>query len=331
MKNAAVVFLLLSFFLAGCANTSSLEHSTIGEITGKNHLTSWNDGPAKKRIVSFVEEISNPASSKFMPEGKRRAVFDMDGTLLCEKPNYIEVVVSQHRLREKALANPDIRALPIYAAALRDDQTYLYNNVKEVITEAFAGQTLQFYLDYCRRFLSDMRHPRFGLSYRDMFYIPMLELIEYLQDAGFAIFVVSTSQQEFIRSLSLEKLKVVPQHVLGTMVAYKLGNLAENAPPVFIRTKDYFNPYTADENKVVRLRERAVLPAIFAFGNSMGDYAMLDAVSDSGLPNMVCILDHDDPQRAYEYHKEKLLSEAGRRQWLIVSMRRDFKTVFSGR
>ncbi len=328
MKKAALLLLTLSFLLTGCTNLVSQKHPQSGATSEKVYLKSWNDGAAKKRILSFVEAVSDPRSPQFIPKGKRRAVFDMDGTLLCEKPNYIEVLVSLQRLREKVRANPDLMRLPLYAAVEKDDQAYLYEHVKEVITEAFAGETLAFYVSYCRRFLSEKRHPRFNLPFGDLFYVPMLELIDFLQDAGFSVFVVSTSQQEFIRSLSVDKLKVPPQNVVGTMVGFKLGNLEENAPAVFLRTRTYFNPYTADDGKVVRLRERYVLPAIFAFGNSMGDYAMLDAVSDSGLPNLVCILDHDDPNREYEYPKKKLLAEAGKRRWLTVSMKKDFKTIF---
>ena len=68
---------------------------------------------------------------------------------------------------------------------------------------------------------------------------------------------------------------------------------------------------------------------MFAFGNSMGDYAMLDATSDSQLPSLVCILDHYDAEREYEYHNKTLLKEAQSRGWLVVSMNKDFHRVFA--
>ena len=68
---------------------------------------------------------------------------------------------------------------------------------------------------------------------------------------------------------------------------------------------------------------------MFAFGNSMSDYAMLDATSDSQLPSLVCSLDHYDAEREYEYHKKTLLKEAQSRGWLVVSMNKDFHRVFA--
>ena len=41
----------------------------------------------------------------------------------------------------------------IYKAAFENDTEFLYKNVKDVIAEAFAGETLQFYVDYCKNFL----------------------------------------------------------------------------------------------------------------------------------------------------------------------------------
>ena len=67
---------------------------------------------------------------------------------------------------------------------------------------------------------------------------------------------------------------------------------------------------------------------IVSFGNSSGDLAMLEVTAASGLPSMVCILDHDDPEREFEYHKSNLLKTAKKNAWTIVSMKRDFKALF---
>jgi len=324
-----VILIIFGMMLTGCGKFHSQSSNNRKPELSSGFLQSWRDGTAKEQIVSFVEDVTTEGSMNFVPKEQRRAFFDMDGTLLCEKPNYIEVELAQHRLLEKAKGDPALTDNPIYKAVLGGDSDYLYNNVKAVIAEAFAGETLSFYMEYCRNFLTTQKHPRFNSSYASLFYLPMLELIKYLQDNGFIVYVVSTSQQEFIRSISEDQIGVQPQHIIGTMVGFTLANLKEDAPPIFIRDRSYFDPYTADDNKVVRMRERALLPAMFAFGNSMGDYAMLDATSDSKLPSLVCILDHDDDEREYEYHKKTLLKEAHSRGWLVVSMKKDFHRVFA--
>jgi hypothetical protein len=321
------LFIFLSFVLLVSLSTYSKADQSFSVLDVQSHLRSWNAGPTKEKIVSFVKSVSDPANHNFVPIEYRRAFFDMDGTILCEKPDYIEVALTRHRLLEKVELNPQLKANPIYKAVIEGDADYLNKNIKTAIAEAFEGESLNFYLEYSRRFLSEEKHPRFNRPYIQLFYQPMIELIDYLTDHGFKVYIVSTSQQEFIRSVSKDILNIPKNQIIGTMVGFSL-QFGSNNNPVFIRKSSYFEPYNADENKVVRIRERGLLPSIFAFGNSSGDLAMMEVTAASGLPNMVCILDHDDPEREFEYHKTNLLKTATKNKWTVVSVKRDFRVLF---
>jgi len=50
-------------------------------------LPSWNDGPAKKAIVDFVQATTDKASPRFVAPEARIATFDQDGTLWVEQPH----------------------------------------------------------------------------------------------------------------------------------------------------------------------------------------------------------------------------------------------------
>jgi phosphoglycolate phosphatase-like HAD superfamily hydrolase len=335
MKKFSLIIFLSFAFLVGLSTYSNADQ-IFSVLDIQSHLRSWNAGPSKEKIVSFVNSVSDPANNNFVPIEYRRAFFDMDGTILCEKPDYIEVALTRdyievaltrHRLLEKVRLNPQLKSNPIYQAVIEGDSEYLYKNIKTAIAEAFEGESLKFYLEYSRRFLSAENHPRFKQPYVQLFYQPMIELIDYLTDHGFKVYIVSTSQQEFIRSVSKDILNIPRDQIIGTMVGFSL-QFGGNNNPVFIRKSSYFEPYNADENKVVRIRERGLLPSIFAFGNSSGDLAMLEVTAASGFPNMVCILDHDDPEREFEYHKSNLLKTAKKNAWTVVSMKRDFKVLF---
>jgi len=321
------LFIFLSFVSLVSLSTYSKADQGFSVLEIKSHLRSWNAGPSKEKIVSFINSVSDPANNNFVPIEYRRAFFDMDGTILCEKPDYIEVALTRHRLLEKVTLNPQLESNPIYKAVIEGDAEYLYKNIKAAIAEAFEGESLKFYLEYSRRFLSEEKHPGFNQPYIQLFYQPMIELIDYLTDHGFKVYIVSTSQQEFIRSVSKDILNIPKNQIIGTMVGFSLQFGSDNNP-VFIRKSSYFEPYNADENKAVRIRERGLLPATFAFGNSSGDLAMLEVTAASGLPNLVCILNHDDPEREFEYHKSNLLKTATKNKWTVVSMKRDFRVLF---
>jgi len=328
MKKFSLIIVLGVVMVLGL-NAASKADQAFSVVNIESHLRSWQAGSSKEKIVAFVNSVSDPANPNFVPLEYRKAFFDMDGTILCEKPDYIEVALTKRRLSEKVKLNPQLESNPIYRAVLDGDTDYLYQNIKTAIAEAFGGETLKFYIDYSRRFLSTEKHPRFKQPYIQLFYLPMIELIDYLSDHGFQVYIVSTSQQEFIRSVSKEILNIPRDQIIGTMVGFSLKYEGKNKKPVFVRKKSYFEPYNADENKVVRIRERGALSSIFAFGNSSGDLAMLEVTAASELPNMVCILDHDDPVREFEYHKPNLLKIAAESDWNIVSMKRDFKVIFS--
>jgi hypothetical protein len=114
------------------------------EIYGFHHDHEVKD----EKIVSFVNSVADPANTNFVPIEYRRAFFDMDGTILCEKPDYIEVALTKHRLLEKVTLNPQLKSNPIYKAVIEGDSEYLYKNIKTAIAEAFEGESLKFYLEY---------------------------------------------------------------------------------------------------------------------------------------------------------------------------------------
>jgi len=117
MKKISLI-IFLSFVFLVSLNTYSKADQSFSVLDIQSHLRSWAAGPSKEKIVSFVNSVSDPANSNFVPVEYRRAFFDMDGTILCEKPAYIEVALTQHRLLEKVTLNSELERNPIYKAVL---------------------------------------------------------------------------------------------------------------------------------------------------------------------------------------------------------------------
>jgi hypothetical protein len=61
-------------------------------------LPSWNDGPAKQAIVTFVKETTTQGSPKFVEPEERIAAFDQDGTTWVEQPAYAQILFAMHQL-----------------------------------------------------------------------------------------------------------------------------------------------------------------------------------------------------------------------------------------
>jgi hypothetical protein len=75
---------------------------------------------------------------------------------------------------------------------------------------------------------------------------------------------------------------------------------------------------------------------ILAFGNSDGDFEMLEYVTMGSGPRLGLLLHHDDAEREAAYDREshvgqlaRGLDEAQARGWVLVSMKSDWAIVFS--
>ena len=75
---------------------------------------------------------------------------------------------------------------------------------------------------------------------------------------------------------------------------------------------------------------------IAAFGNSDGDLQMLQVTADGPGQRLALIVHHDDAEREFAYDRashigklDKAWDEAKARNWVVVSMKSDWKRIFS--
>ena len=81
-------------------------------------LPSWNDAPAKRSIVSFVERVVKEGRPDFVPVADRVAAFDNDGTLWSEQPCYVQAAFAVDRLKVLAAEHPEWKEKPPFKAVL---------------------------------------------------------------------------------------------------------------------------------------------------------------------------------------------------------------------
>ncbi len=322
--NAARLLLAVTLAtLAACAST----------VTATDPLPSWNQGEARQRIESFVRRVSNAGGPGYVPPGERVAVFDNDGTLLVEKPLPVQLAFGVELMRERAERQPALRDRMPYKAAWEGDLVALkkasYATLHQALLDTEAGMDLREFRERAEAFLTDSRHPELQRPWTALVYQPMRELVDYLRAHDFSIFLVSGGGTDFIRGYALETYGVSPARVIGTTVGYR----PEMAGPVMqiIRKPAIQQPLNLGPGKVVNLRRHIGQRPILAVGNSDGDLEMLLYVRDPRRPSMGVLLRHDDADRAYAYDSraQRIQARAPAEDWVMVSMKRDFKTVFA--
>src|SRR5208283_2795582 len=141
-------------------------------------LPSWNDGPAKQSIITFVEKVTKPGSPDFVPVPERIATFDNDGTLWCEKPLPVQLYFVLDRVKELAPSHPEWQTKQPFASILKGDPKGLMaggeRGLMEVIMATHTGNTTVEFERIVKDWIATAEHPKTGKHYTDMVYQPML-------------------------------------------------------------------------------------------------------------------------------------------------------------
>jgi phosphoserine phosphatase len=292
--------------------------------------------------VEFVEGVTREDSADYLPVAERIAVFDNDGTLWCEKPMPIELGFILGRFAEMADKDATLRDRQPWKAARERDYAWLgaaitkhyHGDESDVrvlmggIVSAFAGMTVEEYAAAADAFLCNGSHPTLGRSYRDCGYLPMIELLRYLEANGFTTFIASGGDRDFMRPVTEEIYGIPSERVIGSSTGLRYQEDASGGSLVYAAQLDVFDD---GPTKPVRIWSRIGRRPILAGGNSNGDIPMLHYSGGASRRGLRLLLLHDDPQREFDYTAgaEQSLERADREGWTVVSIKHDWATVFA--
>ena len=299
-------------------------------------LPSWNDGAAKARIVAFVQGVTDPRSRSYVAPADRIAVFDNDGTLWSEQPAYFQLAFAIDRVKALAPQHPEWKTKQPFQGVLEGDLKAVAatgeRGLMELVMATHAGSTTEEFAASVRQWVKTARHPTLKRPYTELVFQPMLELLAYLRANGFKTYIVSDGGIEFMRVFAEEVYGVPPEQVIGSTIATKYE--LRDGKPVIVREPklDFIDDKAGKPlaiNKFIGRRP------IAAFGNSDGDFEMLEWTTAGAGPRLAAIVHHDDAAREFAYdrdsHVGKLrrgLDEGPQRGWLILSIKNDWNAVY---
>ena len=299
-------------------------------------LPSWNEGKAKQSIFDIVQQVTAPGSRDFVPEPERVAVFDNDGTSWVEKPMTPQLAFAIDRIKALAPQHPEWKTTQPFKAILENDlKAFAASGEKgliRVIMASHAGMTIDEFEQIVKDWLATAKHPRYKRPYTECVYQPMLELLVYLRAEGFKTWIVSGGGIEFMRPWTERVYGIPPEQVVGSSIKTKYE--VRHGEPVLMRLPEV-NFIDDKAGKPVGINQHIGRRPIAAFGNSDGDFQMLEWTTTGSGPRFGLIVHHDDAKREYAYDRkssigklDRGLDEAPKRGWVVVSMQRDWKVVF---
>ena len=307
----------------------------------------WNENsPTKAKIVEFVEDVTNPRSKNYIPPEDRIATFDMDGTFYCETaPLYFQEMM----FFERVLNDKNYTAPTKWVNFAKKIQPKIYAKEKltpaeskmyiEGLTAVYSGMTDEEYRAHVRKFMETDEDGFTNLKRGEAFYLPMVEIISYLTNNDFQVYIDTACGVSTTRELVNGVIPIRFDRIIGTDFNYTSTNMGKDEP------KNHF--YDRNKEKIIisgkQIIENAKTVKIFsilnqigkkpvlAFGNSSGDSGMLEyTLQNNKYRSMSFFVICDDVERERGNLKraESDKNLALKRGWNPISMHDEFKTIY---
>ena len=307
-------------------------------------LPSWNDGAAKRAIVEFVTETTTAGRPGFVAEAERIATFDQDGTLWVEKPMYSQILYCLDRVPAVVKARPELANVEPFKTVMSGRREAIarlpLEDIEKILLATLSGMPVDAFVAEATKWLDTAKDPRWKRPYTDLTYLPMQELLRYMRANGYKTYIATGGGQDFVRVYAERVYGIPPEQVVGTAGVTKYGHARDGKPFLIKEPKLLLNDNDAGKPEGIHLMigRRPVA----AFGNSTGDREMLEYAWAGGGPRLSMLVLHDDAVREYAYgpaqglpesrvgtFTQALHDEAGKNGWTVISMKNDWKRIFS--
>ena len=178
-----------------------------------------------------------------------------------------------------------------------------------------------------RDWFTTASHPTLGRPYLSCGFVPMIELLRYLEANGFSTYIASGGDRDFMRPFAEGLYGIPPERIIGSALGLDFDQAGDVTGLLYKSSIEFFDD---GPTKRVRIWSRLGRRPLVAVGNSNGDIEMLRFARSSERDALRLLLRHDDAEResAYDAGAEDALGRAAERGWTVVSMRDDWTRVF---
>ena len=203
----------------------------------------------------------------------------------------------------------------------------------ELLAASHAGNTTAEFEQIVTDWVATAKHPKTGRLYTEMVYQPMLE-------------VLGLPSRERIQDLHrVGRRRRVHASVGGAGLRHPTGAGHRQPHQDEVRSSRRRARAGCGSPRSISIDDKAGKPVgiqqvigrrpTIAFGNSDGDFEMLEWTTTAPGPRLGVIVHHTDAEREWAYDRassigrlERGLDEAGTRGWMVVDMKQDWKSVW---
>ena len=312
-------------------------------------LNLWTENaPLKTALVEFVQNATDKSNPGYIPVERRIAVFDMDGTILCETDrDYFDHTLLAYRVTEDpsyiyraSEFEKDVANQIIEKSKTSSPVSGLDIDHGKAVATAFKGMTPDRFIDYIQVF-KELPMPGYeGMKRGDSFYLPMIQVIDYLQANDFTVYIVSGTDRLISRAIfyNNDAFNLQPKQIIGSDVLLVATNQGTTDGLQYTYTdKDQvviggqFLIKNLKMNKVTAIVREIGYQPVLSFGNTTGDAAMaMYTITNNPYPSLAFMLCCDDLVRenGNQQKADDMYSLCRQLNWIPVSMKIDWTTIY---
>ena len=265
----------------------------------------------------------------------------MDGTLTCE--TYYTYYDTMMFIEYCLVDHPERVSDELKAVAASIQPGYLADEtLARNFAKAYAGMTVEEFSEYVVEFGKKYTASFENMRYIDNVYLPMAELVEYLYNNGFEIWVISGTERTTTRAIvanSPISEYVRPEHVIGTDFEVKQRGHEDEPSNMDFKYENGdelvltggFIQKNLNANKSIYVEREIGQRPVLAFGNSGSDTSMMNYTIDERNPYLA---------QAYMVVADDNVREWGKQDWdqksadyiakgyIPISMKSDFAVIY---
>lgn len=341
MKKILTGLLLIAMLLMAAALPAHAETAENEPVLLSEYWTAGSE--AATSLNAYVLAVTDEASPDYIPSDDRIAVFDLDGTLMCETyPFCFEYMLfADYALNSGSdTVTDEVRAVAqeIMDAAGGKKPDGMSTRQAAAGAIAYRGMTMGELAEIVKKFKGSEAWGFTGMTRGEAYYRPMVELVDVLQQNGFTVYIVTATERNIVREVIAGTLNIPASQVIGTEYGYTATGQGDAADADYtFQPSDrivFDGNYYGENAKMSKvdaiIREIGQQP-VLAFGNSSGDLAMeIYTISGNPRKSAAYMVLADDGEREYgdavnAEERKKAYEEQGIG---IISMRDDFKTIY---
>src|SRR5262249_20054689 len=144
-----------------------------------------------------------------------------------EHPMYTQVLYCLDRVPVIVKAKPELAKVEPLKTVLTGNREamakFSLNDLEKILAATLTGMSVDEFKAEAKKWLDTRRGPREKRPYTELTYLPMIELLKFLQANGYKTYIVTGGGQDFVRVYSEEVYGIPPEQVVGTAGGTRYG------------------------------------------------------------------------------------------------------------